>query len=70
MGTREYPQSMFWAEIWKISEFFLSENTWIGVFSECIIVYKIWTKGKDYVPNQLLDDDWEDHVFLTKKEKM
>ena len=42
-GTNEYPQSMFWAEIWKISEF-LSENfhffwwwnfqyIWIGVFS-------------------------------------
>ena len=25
-GSNEYPQSMFWAEIWKISEFFLSEN--------------------------------------------
>ena len=24
-GSNEYPQSMFWAEIWKISEFF----TWI-----------------------------------------
>ena len=25
-GSNEYPQSMFWAEIWKISEFFLYEN--------------------------------------------
>ena len=24
-GVNDYPQSMFWAEIWKISEF-LSEN--------------------------------------------
>ena len=24
-GSNEYPQSMFWAEAWKISEFFLSE---------------------------------------------
>ena len=24
-GSNKYPQSMFWAEIWKISEF-LSEN--------------------------------------------
>ena len=24
-GSNEYPQSMFWAEMWKISEF-LSEN--------------------------------------------
>ena len=43
-GSNEFPQSMFWAEIWKISEFFLSEKfqslevkfsiyIWIGVFS-------------------------------------
>ena len=25
-GSNEYTQSLFWAEIWKISEFFLSEN--------------------------------------------
>ena len=25
-GSNEYPQSMFWGEIWKISEVFLSEN--------------------------------------------
>ena len=41
-GSNEYPQSMFWAEVWKISEI-LSENfqflvvkfsnIWIGVFS-------------------------------------
>ena len=24
-GSNEYPQSMFWAEMWKISDFF-SEN--------------------------------------------
>ena len=24
-GSNEYPQSMFWAEIWKISDFFRSE---------------------------------------------
>ena len=34
--SNEYPQSMFLAGIWKISEFFLSENfqyIWIDVFS-------------------------------------
>ena len=25
-GSKEYPQSMFWAQIWKILVFFLSEN--------------------------------------------
>ena len=39
----EYPQSMFWAEIWKISDFFIWKffsfwrwiflHIWIGVFS-------------------------------------
>ena len=42
-GSNEYPQSMFWAETWKISEFFYLKNfifwwwnfqyIWIGVFS-------------------------------------
>ena len=27
-GSNAYPQSVFWAEIWKISEFFLSEKFW------------------------------------------
>ena len=25
-GSNEYPKSIFWAEIWKISDFFFSEN--------------------------------------------
>ena len=42
-GSNEYPQSMFWAETWKISDFFMwkfsvlggefSLYIWIGVFS-------------------------------------
>ena len=45
-GSNEYPQSMFWAEIWKISEFLYLKifsfwrwnflYIWIGVFSKCI----------------------------------
>ena len=27
-GSNEYPQSMFWAEMWKISDF-LSEKSWV-----------------------------------------
>ena len=42
-GSNEYPQSMSWAEIWKMSEFseiFLFsvlnfQYIWIGVFSKC-----------------------------------
>ena len=48
-GSNEYPQSMFWADIWKISAFlylkifsFLRWNllyVWIGVFRNCGISY-------------------------------
>ena len=44
-GSNEYPQSMFWAEIWNISEFFIWTISffdgkifsiiWIGMFSKC-----------------------------------
>ena len=29
-GSNEYPQSMFWAEIWKISDFFIWNFPFIG----------------------------------------
>ena len=29
-GSNEYPQSMFWAEIWKISEFFVWKFSFFG----------------------------------------
>ena len=29
-GSNEYPQSMFWAEIWKISDFFLWKFSFFG----------------------------------------
>ena len=29
-GSDEYPQSMFWAEIWKISEFFIWKSSFFG----------------------------------------
>ena len=29
-GSNEYPQSMFWAETWKISEFFIWKFSFIG----------------------------------------
>ena len=29
-GSNEYPQSMFWAEIWKISEFFIWKLSFYG----------------------------------------
>ena len=42
-GSNEYPQSMLWAEIWKISDFFYLQiilfwlynfqYNWIGMFS-------------------------------------
>ena len=29
-GSNEYPQSMFWAEIWKISAFFIWNLSFFG----------------------------------------
>ena len=29
-GSNEYPQSMFWAEIWKMSEFFIGKFSFFG----------------------------------------
>ena len=29
-GSNEYPQSIFWAEIWKISEFFIWKFSFFG----------------------------------------
>ena len=29
-GSNEYPQSMFWAELWKISEFFIWKFLFFG----------------------------------------
>ena len=29
-GSNEYPQSMFWAEIWKLSEFFIWKFSFFG----------------------------------------
>ena len=55
-GSNEYPQSMFWAEIWKISEFFIWKFSifcrwnflyiWIGVFvmSTKVLSWKIWAQ--------------------------
>ena len=38
-GSNEYPQSMFWAEIWKISEFFMRKLPFFGgkIFSVYLI---------------------------------
>ena len=29
-GSNEYPQSMFWAEMWKISELFICKFSFFG----------------------------------------
>ena len=35
-GSNEYPQSMFWSEIWKITEFFISKFSVFGGEIICI----------------------------------
>ena len=44
-GSNEYPQSMFWAEIWKISEF-LSEN-----FQFLVVKFSIYLNRRVFVMN-------------------
>ena len=50
-GCNEYTQSMFWADIWKISEFFYLKTfsfqfIWRGVFSSCIFFpLRHWNKA-------------------------
>ena len=42
-GSNEYPQSMFWAEIWKISEFF------IGKFSFLVVKFSAYLNRHVFV---------------------
>ena len=51
-GSNEYPQSMFWAEIWKISEF-LSEN-----FHFFLVKYSVHLNSPVFVMNRA----WQDRV--------
>ena len=65
-GSNEYSLSMFWTEIWKMSEF-LSENFqflvvkfpiyWIGVFSKCYFV-------KQHSFSYCLVPRWKRLIFL------
>ena len=50
-GSNEYPQSMFWAEIWKISEF-LSEN-----FQFLVVKFSIYLNRRVFV---MLWSEWVD----------
>ena len=49
-GSNEYPQSMFWAGIWKISEIFFRKFSCFGgkIFSmylnRCVFVMRNWVK--------------------------
>ena len=43
-GSNEYPQSMFWAEIWKISEFFYLE-----IFPFWVVKFSIYLNRRVFV---------------------
>ena len=51
-GSNEYPYSMFWAEIWKISEF-LSEN-----FQFLAVIFSIYLNRRVFVMNRSEDEKW------------
>ena len=42
-GSNEYPQSMFWAEIWKISEFF------IWKFSLLVVKFSVYLNRRVFI---------------------
>ena len=43
-GSNEYPQSMFWAEIWKISEFF-----YLKIFQFLEVKFSIYLNRRVFV---------------------
>ena len=45
-GSNEFPQSMFWAEIWKISEFFIWKLAFFGGKIFSIFVKACFCNGK------------------------
>ena len=49
-GSNEYPQSMFWVEIWKISDFFF---IWIISFFGCIF-FPIYLNRRVFVMQMIL----------------
>ena len=44
-GSNEYPQSMFWVEIWKISEFFIWKISFFGGKIFSIFEYACFRNG-------------------------
>ena len=70
-GSNEYPQSMFLAEIWKISEFFLSENCHflVGKFSVYLNRHVfVMTYGK-LIPIFIRPDSNEHHMTYNVQRK-
>ena len=51
-GSNEYPQSMFWAEIWKISDF-LSEN-----FQFLVVKFSIYLNRHIFVMTRSMLINW------------
>ena len=60
-GSNEYPQSMFWAEIWKISEF-LSED-----FQLLVVKFSIYMNRRVFVMNDKTNATYENIDARTKK---
>ena len=50
MGSNEYPQSMFWAETWKTSEFFIVKLGFPGVYIIFLYLLKNIDSGYSLEP--------------------
>ena len=66
-GSNGYPQSMFWAEIWKISEFFLSEDfQFLGVKFSIYLNRRIFVMRNNKTENRNVKSPTANNSRATK----
>ena len=52
-GSNEYPQSMFWAEIWKISDFYLKNCHFLVVKFSIYLNRRVFVMANNEAPDQM-----------------
>ena len=58
-GSNEYPQSMFWAEIWKISEFFIWEFSFF-----LVVKFSVYLNRHVFVMKYTAEADVQDMLLF------
>ena len=69
MFWAEIPQSMFWAEIWKLSDFFLSENSQFLEVKFSIYLNRRVFVMCYYVHRRILIDIWQCNYLILKMKR-